>query len=66
MLWLTLMSTLTLGCAGGDEAHDAHAVHWGYGQDDGPGLWASLNVDWAICGNGRAQSPIDLRDAEDA
>lgn len=73
------MLCLTLGCAagGGDhhaagndhEAHtsdDAHAAHWGYGEEDGPDRWSSLKGDWALCASGTAQSPIDLHGAEHA
>jgi len=63
-LWFVPALCLTLGCA--TETGDHHAVHWGYGQDDGPGQWSSLNPDWSICTNGSAQSPIDVRNAQDS
>ncbi len=56
----------------GDEAEAAdhstmtdHAVHWTYEEATGPAKWAELNPEYAICGNGREQSPIDIRDAEE-
>ena len=38
-------------------------VHWGYDADDGPARWSAMNSDWTLCGEGSAQSPIDLTDA---
>ena len=34
--------------------------HWGYEAEDGPARWSAMYADWAVCGAGRAQSPIDL------
>ena len=42
----------------------AAGVHWGYGADDGPAAWSKLSAEYALCGAGEAQSPIDLRVAE--
>jgi len=36
--------------------------HWSYEGDTGPANWGSINPDWAKCGSGTRQSPIDLRD----
>lgn len=33
---------------------------WGYGAMNGPSKWASMNPDYALCDQGRAQSPINL------
>jgi carbonic anhydrase len=40
----------------------AHGTVWNYEGDAGPANWAKINVDWAACGNGNRQSPIDIRD----
>jgi len=37
-------------------------THWSYEGDSGPANWSKINVDWAKCGNGSRQSPIDIRD----
>jgi carbonic anhydrase len=37
-------------------------THWTYEGESGPANWSKINVDWAMCGNGRRQSPIDIRD----
>jgi carbonic anhydrase len=34
--------------------------HWGYGAEHGPADWASLSPDFATCGSGKSQSPIDI------
>lgn len=38
-------------------------IHWGYEGDAGPEYWGELSPDFALCADGRAQSPIDIRDA---
>lgn len=38
------------------------APHWDY-EADGPAKWATLSKDWATCGSGKAQSPIDIKPA---
>ena len=41
--------------------------HWGYGKGhEGPTHWAQLNPEFATCGIGKRQSPIDIRGAEKA
>lgn len=40
----------------------ARGTHWSYDGDSGPANWSKINVDWAKCGNGSRQSPIDIRD----
>lgn len=39
-----------------------HGTHWSYEGDSGPDNWSKINTDWAKCGNGTRQSPIDVRD----
>jgi carbonic anhydrase len=36
--------------------------HWSYEGDTGPANWGKINPEWAKCGSGTRQSPIDLRD----
>ena len=33
---------------------------WGYGEADGPARWASLDPAYALCAQGKAQSPIHI------
>lgn len=46
-------------------ASEEPAPHWSYGREDGPSRWSSLDPAWALCGEGRAQSPLDLVRAEE-
>jgi carbonic anhydrase len=43
--------------ASGENAH-----HWSYKGHSGPAHWAGLEHEYASCGGGREQSPIDIRD----
>lgn len=46
----------------GQEAKPAH--EWSYAGAEGPENWSSINPDYANCGLGHQQSPIDIRDAK--
>lgn len=48
---------LTLACASAQEG----AHHWSYKGHTGPMHWAALEQEFAACGAGREQSPIDIR-----
>jgi carbonic anhydrase len=39
-----------------------HGTVWSYEGELGPANWSKINADWAKCGTGNRQSPIDLRD----
>jgi len=39
-------------------------THWGYEGPQAPEHWSSLDPGFAVCSNGREQSPIDLTGAE--
>lgn len=39
---------------------DEHLPHWDYGQEEGPAKWAELSPEYALCGAGRRQSPVNL------
>ena len=43
----------------------ADDIHWGYSGDVGPANWGALSPDYALCADGSAQSPIDIRDASE-
>jgi carbonic anhydrase len=40
----------------------AHTLHWSYEGETGPHAWARLAPEFAKCGSGERQSPIDIRD----
>ena len=39
---------------------DSTRVHWGYGGEADPSVWSELSPEFAACGVGREQSPIDI------
>ena len=41
----------------------ADEIKWGYEGEDGPSRWGRLSPEFALCDEGSAQSPIDIRDA---
>jgi carbonic anhydrase len=45
------------------KATDAHGgTHWDYRGDVGPAAWGGLKPEFSLCGTGKRQSPIDIRD----
>ena len=40
------------------------AHEWGYEKSDGPAKWATLNPEYAICGSGKEQSPVNIQGAK--
>jgi len=48
------------------EAEEPHEIHWGYEGEGGPSHWGGLKAEYELCGSGKAQSPIDLKDAKKA
>jgi carbonic anhydrase len=51
-------SILTVGLL-----HAAEEHHWSYQGSTGPAKWSTLEHEYATCGTGTAQSPIDIQDA---
>lgn len=46
-----------------EDAAAAHRhIHWSYEGEGAPANWGKLRADYATCGNGKRQSPIDIRD----
>lgn len=39
-----------------------YSNHWSYEGENGPSNWGRINPEWAKCGIGNRQSPIDIRD----
>lgn len=37
-------------------------VHWAYNGEGGPQAWGGLRPEFSLCGSGKRQSPIDIRD----
>lgn len=42
------------------------AVHWGYAGAGAPKLWGSLKPEYRVCGEGKNQSPIDIKNVIEA
>ena len=38
----------------------SEGVHWSYEGQEGPDAWGGLSEDFATCGTGQMQSPIDV------
>ena len=43
----------------------ADNTDWAYSGDKGPENWGALSPEFALCADGRAQSPVDIRDASE-
>ncbi len=39
-------------------------AHWGYKGQEGPSNWGNLSHNYALCGNGQEQSPINVANTE--
>ncbi len=48
--------------SGKDDAAHHEEIHWSYEGKHGAARWAALNADFATCGSGQRQSPIDVRE----
>ena len=50
----------------GTHAASAHggAPHWGYKGEIGPDHWGTLSPEYSLCGQGAAQSPVDVVTAD--
>lgn len=48
---------------GSGDSHDDRALHWDYGEENGPAHWGELSPEFVLCAEGKNQSPIDLSDA---
>jgi carbonic anhydrase len=42
------------------------SAHWGYEAGEGPSNWGKLSPEWKACGDGNAQSPIDIEKTKKA
>ena len=54
----------TFGCPPAEQEKPAeepkHEVHWGYEGEGAPANWGNLKPEYALCGTGMSQSPIDI------
>jgi len=56
-----VMSILAVLIAGNDSRAD-EMIHWGYSGEAGPEHWAELSPEYAVCGTGVNQSPVNISD----
>ncbi len=63
MLLVAAAIPVTGNCELSQEDATRHAPHWGYGGQVGPSHWAGMAAEFALCGSGKRQSPVDIRDA---
>jgi carbonic anhydrase len=57
---LGLLVVASVSAAASDEKAAHHAPHWSYEGAEDPAHWAALAPEFAVCGTGHQQSPIDL------
>jgi carbonic anhydrase len=46
-------------------AGSQHGVHWTYEGDEGPQHWGHISRDYAVCLEGKSQSPVDITGASE-
>ena len=64
-LYLLGTAALMLGFAALLTTSLAGDKDWGYSGERGPDYWGALSPEFALCADGTAQSPIDIRDASE-
>ena len=56
------LATTAVAEKAAEPAVPPHTLHWSYEGETGPQAWAKLSPEFAKCGSGERQSPIDIRD----
>ena len=46
------------------KSNEVHTAHWTYEGETGPEHWGDLNPDYAVCTNGKEQSPINIETSQ--
>ncbi len=59
-LMVFTVSTTALAAVQGGHGGGYAKTHWGYSGAEGPSEWGNLSSDYAVCGTGMGQSPIDI------
>ncbi|KAF7098831.1 hypothetical protein CFC21_100545 [Triticum aestivum] len=62
LLLLLHFSAFVPGARGQQETDDESEFSYDCGSENGPENWGKIKEEWATCGTGRMQSPIDLSD----
>ena len=63
---VSLFASASLAACTEEDTHPEEHVHWSYQGETGPSFWGSLDPEYALCGTGVAQSPIDVPAATQA
>jgi len=61
-IMVTIAVIVCVSCERAEESSHEE-VHWSYTGEGAPTHWADLRPDFALCGDGTSQSPVDLGDA---
>ena len=63
LLALTILPVMSLHAS---TESGGHAVHWGYTGSAGPTRWGGISNEFALCGSGKRQSPVDIQSEKPA
>ncbi|WP_019450140.1 carbonic anhydrase family protein [Cupriavidus sp. BIS7] len=64
VLSVALLGTMALACASTAAGAAEHHASWSYSGHTGPEHWGDLAPDFAVCKNGKSQSPFDIQGAK--
>ncbi|MFZ5908068.1 MAG: carbonic anhydrase [Nitrospirota bacterium] len=66
IVFAVVLMTGVFGCKKAEQpaeqpvAEVKHEIHWGYEGEGAPANWGNLKPEFALCGTGKAQSPVDF------
>ncbi len=60
ILLFCFLSYSGLVAAANPHAETGHTSHWGYTGASGPAEWHTLSEEYALCGSGKRQSPVNI------
>ncbi|VAX12308.1 Carbonic anhydrase, alpha class [hydrothermal vent metagenome] len=66
LIFVPLTLLLTSLHAATQHVDSSHAIHWGYSGPAGPGKWGSIANEFVLCGSGKHQSPVDIKNEKPA
>lgn len=58
--WTAVLGAGALAVGAISAVASERSHHWGYGAGNGPATWSTLSSDYAICGSGKRQSPVNI------
>jgi carbonic anhydrase len=57
---MTVLAALLCSAIGLPATQAAESAHWGYEGDVAPANWGQLSAEYATCGTGKNQAPVDI------